>query len=389
MDHRDDARKAADAEEALRRAEHRKDEFLALLAHELRNPLGPIRNGLEVLKIAGPKISPLVEARAMMERQLNLLVHIVDDLLDVSRIARGRIHLERVSCDLTQIARQTAEDHRATLEAHGVALTVRVPGEPIWIEGDPTRLAQAIGNLLHNARKFTDPGGQVTLSLERAQGAGGGREAILCVRDTGIGLEPDMLARIFDPLGLADDTLERRGSGAGLGLALVKGLVELHGGAVRASSEGLGRGTEIAIRLPAQPAPGAPAERPSARAAVPASRRVLLIEDNVDAAESMRMLLDLLGHEVAVAHDGPAGLEAARRLKPEIVLCDIGLPDDMDGYEVARAFRRDPEIAKTYLVALTGYGQQEDQERARAAGFDLHAVKPVDLPLLEQVLATA
>ncbi len=380
-------------EEALREADRRKDEFLSMLAHELRNPLGPIRNALTVLQIAGPKVSPLVEAREMIDRQVTHMARLVDDLLDVSRVARGKIQLRKELCDLAVIARQTAEDYRGTLEASGLAVEVRLPGEPVWVQGDPTRLAQVISNVLHNANKFSDPGGRVVVSVEQEGGSGGsggsGRWAVVRVRDTGIGMDAQTLARIFEPFSQADTSLDRSRGGLGLGLSLVKGIVELHGGEARAASEGLGRGTEIVLQLPADSPPAGRGAASRALGPVPASRRVLVIEDNEDAAESMRMLLELLGHQVEVAHSGQAGLELARGLRPEIVLCDIGLPGGMDGYEVARAFRREPALAAAYLVALTGYGQQEDQQRAREAGFDLHAVKPVEIAILERVLATA
>ncbi len=371
-------------EEAIRAADRRKDEFLAMLGHELRNPLGPIRNAVQILNLVGSQEPMEREARAMIERQVSHMARLIDDLLDVSRIARGKIQLQRERCDLVRIVRETAADYRPALEAGGLALEVDVPAEPLWVMGDATRLSQVIGNLLHNAQKFTDAGGRV--AVQAAAEPGGGR-AVVTVRDTGIGIEPDVLARMFDAFSQADTSLDRTRGGLGLGLALVKGLIELHYGEVQASSGGTGRGSEFTIRLPLEtPAtPSAPVEGPGPERA--RCSRVLVVEDNVDAAESLRILLQLNGHEVAVAHDGPAALGAAGSFRPELILCDLGLPGGMTGYDVARALRQSPETAATPLVALSGYGREEDRQRAREAGFDLHLTKPVDLARLRQILA--
>jgi signal transduction histidine kinase/CheY-like chemotaxis protein len=372
------------AEEALRAADRRKDEFMAMLGHELRNPLGPIRNAVQILNIISSQEPMAREARAMIERQVSHMARMIDDLLDVSRIARGKIQLRRERCDLVRIVRETAADYRPSLEAGGLSLAVDLPAEPLWVMGDATRLSQVIGNLLHNAQKFTDAGGRVV--VHTATEPGGGR-AVVTVRDTGIGIEPDVLARMFDAFSQADTSLDRTRGGLGLGLALVKGLIELHSGEVHARSGGTGRGSEFTIRLPLETsaASAATVEAPGPERA--RRSRVLVVEDNVDAAESLRMLLQLNGHEVAVVHDGPAALGAAGSFRPELVLCDLGLPGGMSGYDVARALRQSPETAATPLIALSGYGREEDCHRSREAGFDLHLTKPVDFARLRQILA--
>jgi two-component system CheB/CheR fusion protein len=378
------------AEEALRDEARRKDEFLAMLGHELRNPLAPIRNCLHLLR--SPGLNPAQTDRALrtIERQVLHLTRLVDDLLDIGRISRGKILLRRERLDLVEAARATVEDQRPNLEEAGLGLDLDLPGSPIWIDGDPTRISQTFGNVLHNAGKFTDAGGRIAVSLRQEPDRGA---AVLAIRDTGIGMEPELLARIFEPFSQADGSLDRSRGGLGLGLALVKALVELHGGSVEAGSPGPGLGTEVALRLPlavpaeegsvADPAP------PAATDGTQRSRRCLVIEDNVDAAESLGLLLRLTGHESEVAFDAEEGLEKARRLRPEVVLCDIGLPGRMDGYAVARAFRADPELRPTFLIALTGYGQEEDRRRALDAGFDTHLTKPADLDVLRRLLAEA
>ena len=308
------------------------------------------------------------------------LARLVDDLLDVTRIANGKLQIERRAMDLGGVARRTAEDHRALFDARGVALELALPGEPLWVDGDATRLAQVIGNLLQNAAKFTSRGDSVRLSLQAVGGS-----AVLGVRDTGIGIDPGMIPRLFQPFSQADAALNRRLGGLGLGLALVKGLVEGHGGTIEASSGGKGAGAEFVVHLPLA-AP--PARVEVAPVAPPSPRRILVIEDNLDAAESLRLALALEGHEVAVAHDGPHGIERAREFAPEVVLCDIGLPD-MDGYAVAKALRRDPERRNTFLVALTGYALPEDQRRAADAGFDAHLTKPATVEGVEAVMSRA
>ena len=371
--------------EALREADRRKDEFLAMLGHELRNPLAPIRNAIHILREAGTDLPTLEKARDMIDRQVSHLARLVDDLLDVSRISRGKILLRKERLNLTALVRDTVEDRRRGLEAGGRTLEVSLPAEALWIEGDETRLAQALGNLLSNAGKFTDPGGRIEVGLS----AGPDRaSAGIEVRDDGIGMEPEMLSRLFETFSQADRTLDRSRGGLGLGLALVKGLVDLHGGEVHAASDGLGRGSRFTLRFPLVKAAVAPRREAGTPAREAGPRRVLVIEDNVDAAESMQMLLELSGFEVATAADGCAGLDAARRFRPDVVLCDIGLPGGMDGYAVARELRADDELHSVRLIALTGYGQAEDKRRAYEEGFDLHLTKPVDPVILPDLLAS-
>ncbi len=377
---REEAERAA---AALREADRRKDEFLAMLGHELRNPLGPVRNAVHILKMVGPSDPTMQQARDMIERQVTHLSRLVDDLLDVSRITRGKIQLRKERLDLVQLVRATTEDYRSLLEATGLQLVVDLPPGPLWLQGDRTRLAQVVGNLLNNANKFTDAGGRVAVAVAAVPG----NLAEVRVADTGIGMERDMLARVFETFSQADRSLDRSRGGLGLGLALVRGLVELHGGTVEATSPGPGRGSTFTVRLPLEGVP-APRPRPPVRARSDGGGRgILLIEDNRDAAESLRVLLELTGNRVELAFSGPAGVEAARRFRPDVVVCDIGLPGGMDGYAVAQALRREPDLERAYLIALTGYGQEEDVRRAREAGFDRHMTKPVEFTELQQLIA--
>ena len=370
--------------EALREAGRKTDEFIAMLGHELRNPLAPIRNALHVLHLRGADPPTVAWAQEVAGRQVEHLTRLVDDLLDVSRIQRGKIELRPERVDLGQLVRRTGEDHRKLLEAAGLTLAVEVPPGPVWVRGDPTRLSQVVGNLLNNAAKFSDPGGRVAVRVEADEG---GRRAAVTVRDTGIGIEADMLPRVWETFAQADRSIHRSRGGLGLGLALVKGLVELHGGTVQAASAGPGRGAEFTFWLPLEQDAAAlgasPADLPHAGRAL----RVLIVEDNRDAAETLRVFLELSGHEVMVAHTGLEGLEAARNLRPGVVLCDLGLPG-LDGYGVARALRADPATVQARLIAVSGYGQEEDQRRCREAGFDLHMTKPVDPVSLRRLLAS-
>ncbi|WP_437685125.1 ATP-binding protein [Sorangium sp. So ce176] len=375
-------------QDALREADRRKDEFLAMLAHELRNPLAPLLNAVELLKIAGPATPVIDRARAIMDRQIGHMTRMVDDLLDISRISRGKIALSADRLDLVELARAAALDYRPLLDARGVRFELALPAAPVWIRADATRLTQAIGNLLQNANKFTDDRGSVRLSVVPDRGRG---VVAVEVADTGIGIDPAILERIFEPFTQADRSLARSRGGLGLGLALVKGVVELHGGGVRAASAGVGRGAQIAITLPladvAAPR-AAEALRPAvAAASASRARRILIIEDNHDAADSLRMLLERRGHAVSVAHSGADGVAAARDAPPDVILCDIGLPGDMNGYGVARALRSESATRATLMVALTGYGQDDDRRLAHAAGFDAHLTKPVTQAMLERLLA--
>jgi PAS domain S-box-containing protein len=368
------------AEEALREADRRKDQFRARLAHELRNPLSPVRNALELLRLKADDPGAVVRVREMMERQVGNLVRLVDDLLDVSRIATGKVRLQARRADLADVARQAAADARPGFAAKGVALRAAESG-PVWVHGDSTRLAQVLDNLLANALKFTPPGGEVALALSERPGG----RAELSVRDTGAGIEPDMLARLFVPFSQADRTLDRSQGGLGLGLAIVKGLVELHGGEVRAESAGRGRGATFTVALPT--AAGSPGEtdESDARAGAAERLRVLVVEDSPDAAESLRMLLEEYGHEVEVAFTGQEGVRAAARWRPQVVICDIGLPG-MDGFAVAAAIRRLPPAAGATLIALSGYGQDADREKGRESGFDEYLTKPADPAALRDLL---
>jgi CheY-like chemotaxis protein/two-component sensor histidine kinase len=319
----------------------------------------------------------------IIERQVAHMSELVDDLLDVSRISRGQIGLTYECCDLTSITRATAEDYQGSLEQSGLKREVDTPKRPLWVMGDRTRLAQIIGNLLHNAEKFTARGGRVTVELSENSGV----SATLTVRDTGIGMQADMLARLFEPFSQSDRTLDRRTGGLGLGLALVKGLVELHGGSVKAHSDGAGCGAEFVVRLPLTQTPArtdGATIHPRVDAAC--TYRILVIEDNLVAARTMRMYLTMAGHVVEEAHSGTEGIEAARRFRPDVVLCDIGLPG-LDGYAVARALRQVPGVAEGYIIAISGYGQEEDKRRSVEAGFDMHLTKPADLKMLRQLLS--
>ncbi|HTP29602.1 MAG TPA: PAS domain S-box protein [Anaeromyxobacteraceae bacterium] len=368
---------------SLEESDRRKGEFLAVLSHELRNPLAPIRNSVYILERAAPGGEQALRAQAVIGRQVNHMAHLVDDLLDVTRISRGKIQLQLASVDFAEVVRRTVEDHSSAFAASGLRVRVAIPGGPIPVRGDRTRIAQVIGNLLHNALKFTQSGGEVNVSVEASPTLG---HVVARVRDTGAGIAQEVLSRIFDPFTQAETTLARSKGGLGLGLALVKGLVELHGGAVSAESEGLGKGTEFTLRFPLEDRlPGGAARSPG-RGGAGETRRVLVIEDNVDAAESLREVLEFGGHTVEVAFSGPEGLEKAQAFRPDVVLCDIGLPG-MNGYEVARRMRADHALRESTLVALTGYAAPEDIDRSRAAGFDVHLVKPPVPEKLEQALA--
>jgi len=366
----------------LAEANQRKTEFLAMLSHELRNPLAPIKNSLYILDRAAPGGEQAARARGVIGRQVDHLTRLVDDLLDVTRISRGKIQLLQELVDVADVARRAAEDHRAAFARGGVELELEVPDRAVWVNGDRVRLSQVIGNLLQNSAKFTDLGGKAVLSLQADRG---GRRVVLRVRDSGIGIEPRMLPYVFEPFTQAATTLDRSKGGLGLGLAVVKGLVEMHGGSVTAASEGTGRGTELTIVLPWDP-DLAPHERAEAGAhRLGAKQRILVIEDNLDAAETLRDLLELYQHEVEVAFSGLEGIEKARSFKPHVVLCDIGLPG-MDGFAVARAFRSDPELRKATMVALSGYVSPEDLAHSKEAGFDGHVAKPPSMEKLAEAL---
>ncbi|MDC3955887.1 hybrid sensor histidine kinase/response regulator [Polyangium jinanense] len=369
--------------EALREADRRKDEFLAMLSHELRNPLAPVRNSLYVLGRAAPGSEQAKRAERVIERQIVHMTRLIDDLLDVTRISRGKILLQHGPIELCELVYRAAEDHRSVFEQGGVTLGVEVPVRPVWVNGDGTRLAQVVGNLLHNAAKFTDRGGRVHVTVSRAEPA----RACISVSDNGAGIAAEMLPKLFDAFTQADRTITRSRGGLGLGLSLVKGLVELHGGDVRAESDGPGRGATFTIELPV-------GEPVASNGAASVSRephrcsRILVIEDNHDAAASLAEALALgqRNVRVEVAHSGSEGIAKARIFDPEVILCDLGLPG-MNGYEVARALRADSAHRDRILIALTGYASPEDRKRSRAAGFDRHLAKPLDLKTLDRLLA--
>jgi PAS domain S-box-containing protein len=370
------------SEEALRERDRRKNEFLGVLSHELRNPLAPVQNALWLLDRAEPGGVEAARARRIIERQIGHLGRIVDDLLDVTRIAHGKVRLQRARVDLADVVRRTIDDHRELFASSGAVLVERLPAAPLWVDADATRIAQAVANLLHNAAKFTPAGARVEAAVARE-----GATAAVRVRDDGPGIAPHLLTRLFEPFTQGDDSLDRNRGGLGLGLSLVKGFVELHGGSVEACSAGPGRGAEFVVRLPALPEDAGP---PRAEQAEPsaATRRVLVVEDNADAAETLREVLELWGHQVEVARDGGEGVEKARAFDPEVVLCDIGLPV-MDGYAVARAIRAEQRAAPPLLVAVTGYATCEDRQRALEAGFDQHVGKPVRVERIAEIVASA
>ena len=372
------------AEDALRAADRRKDEFLATLAHELRNPLAPLRNGLALLKIADERPDVARDARDMMERQLDQMVRLVDDLLDVSRIATGKLALRRARIDLKDVLAAAVETARPYIAARGHVLALKLPDEPMPLDGDATRLAQVFANLLNNAARYTEPGGRITIdaSVER-------REVVVRVVDTGIGIDPAMLDKVFELFAQADQSLERPTAGLGVGLTLARSLVALHGGTVVAQSEGRGKGSAFVVRLPLvarAAAAASPASQPAAGGRT-AGHRVLVVDDNRDFASSLAMLLSELGNEVRVANDGLQGLDVAKAFAPQVAFLDIGMPK-LNGYRLAEALRAEPALARTRLVALTGWGQEKDRQAAQDAGFDRHLVKPVKLEQILDILET-
>jgi PAS domain S-box-containing protein len=369
------------AEEALREADRRKDEFLATLAHELRNPLAPMRNALQVMQLAGGEPAVVGPAREMIERQMRHLVRLVDDLLDVSRITRGKMELRTQRIDLAAVVHTAVETSRPLIDAARHELSLSLPPFPIFVNGDPVRLAQVFSNLLNNAAKYTEAGGSITLTVERH-----GSDAVVSVRDNGLGIPAEMLGKVFELFTQIDGTLERSQGGLGIGLTLVRRLVEMHGGRVDARSEGQGHGSEFVVRLPAvlaTPANDEGETREHGRIAH--RRRILVVDDNRDSAISLGMMLELMGSEVRTAHDGFEALQAAEVFRPDVALLDIGLPG-LNGYEVARRIRAQPWGRDVVLLALTGWGQEEDKRRSKEAGFNFHMVKPVEPADLEKLL---
>jgi len=368
--------------DTLREGSRRKDEFLAMLAHELRNPLGPITHAIHLLRRGGGDAPKLYE---MIERQTVRLVRLVDDLLDVARISRGLIELKKAPVDLAAIVRQAAEGSRARIDQRQHELVLSLPEAPVYVDGDAVRLEQVVANLLENAIKYTNPGGRIAVTLTEANG-----DAVLSVSDTGVGLEPETLDRIFDLFAQVDSSLARAGGGLGLGLTLVRRVLEMHGGRIEARSAGVGKGSEFVVRIPlltaVRAAPESSAPVPSTEAAARA-RRVLVVDDNEDSAESMAMLMRSWGHEVRVAQNAQGALELASSFAPETAFMDIGLPD-MSGYELAKRLRAEPRHGELHLIAMTGYGRAEDRKAAREAGFDVHLVKPAEPQELARLLST-
>jgi signal transduction histidine kinase len=368
-------------EQALKDADRRKDEFLATLAHELRNPLAPIRNAAQVLKEKGLFGPELVWARDVIDRQAGQMARLLDDLLDVSRITRGKLELRPVRVTLAEVVQSAVETSRPAINGGGHALTVALPPEPVWLGADPVRLAQVFANLLNNAAKYTDRGGAIRLSAERA-----GAEVVVSVKDSGIGIAPEVLPRLFEMFSQATPALERSQGGLGIGLSLVKGLVQMHGGRAEARSAGPGRGSEFVVRLPVAAAPPV-SEQPAAAAEQPcfAGCRVVVADDNRDAADSLALMLTLMGHEVRTARDGQEAVDLAEAFRPDVVLLDIGMPR-LNGYDAARHIRARPWGKDVLLVAVTGWGQEEDRRRSEAAGFNWHLVKPASPAALEKLL---
>jgi PAS domain S-box-containing protein len=367
------------AETALSEADARKTDFIAAMSHELRNPLAAICANLAVLDLAAGDSQSAIRSRAIVGRQVAHMTRLVDDLLDITRITRGTIELQRESLELGALVGRALEEHQAAFAIRDLACQIELPAKSLWLDADPARLTQVIGNLLSNALRFTPPRGRVAVSLAEEDGA-----AVLRVRDTGVGIEADLLDVLFVPFKRAHRPLDGN-PGLGLGLALVKSIVELHGGTVAAASDGLDRGTEVLVRIPLAPPPVLQESTLPERTT--GARRVLVIEDHHFIAEGLRTLLELLGHEVRVAFDGPSGIAAARAFRPNVIFCDLGLPG-MSGYEVARLIRNGGPNP-TVLVALSGYVLAQDRERASAAGFAHHIAKPTSVAELERVIATA
>ncbi|MFO1431639.1 MAG: PAS domain S-box protein [Candidatus Competibacteraceae bacterium] len=372
------------AESALREADRRKDEFLATLAHELRNPLAPIRNAVELLRLKSPPEPGLQWARDVIDRQVQQMTRLIDDLLDVSRITRNRLILRKEPVELATIVQNAVETSQPAIQAAGHTLTLDLPSEPIPLEADPVRLAQVFTNLLNNAAKFTERGGQITLRAERQD-----NKVVVTVKDTGIGIPAERLSSIFDMFVQIDKPPEQARGGLGIGLSLTRALVEMHGGRIEVHSAGLGQGSEFSVHLPllTMPTPQAlkPVDQMSDTPLCQTKCRILVVDDNEDAATSLALLLQMMGQDIQIAYDGLEALAKAETFRPQIVLLDLGMPK-LNGYETARRLRAESWGEKAILVALTGWGQEEDRRRAREAGFDYHVVKPVDPIELEKLI---
>ncbi|MFG6415344.1 ATP-binding protein [Roseateles sp. DC23W] len=370
------------ADMALRQADRRKDEFLATLAHELRNPLAPIRSGLQLLMRGPEDEAQRQHVMAMMDRQMTQLLRLIDDLLEVSRISTGKLTLQREELDLKRVVETALESSGPLVARAGHHLHVSWPDEVLWVDGDLARLAQALSNLVNNAAKYTPDGGRIDVTLARD-----GAQGVLSVQDSGVGLPADMIGFVFDMFAQVNRSLDRSQGGLGIGLALVRSLVALHGGLVSANSPGVGQGSTFTIRLPLVQQSAAPQLQAAPPPQAGQARRVLVVDDNEDAATALGMLLSLGGHDVQVEHSGAAALQAAARFQPQAVFCDVGMPG-MDGYQVATALRQDARFAGTLLVALTGRGSEDDKKHAREAGFDAHLTKPASEAAMSALLAT-
>ncbi len=370
-------------EEALREADRRKDEFLALLAHELRNPLAPLRNGLQVMRLAAGDARAVADARGMMERQLGHMVRLIDDLLDISRINRNKMELRRSRVLLADVLSSAVETARPLIDDAGHTLELSLPSEPVVLDADLTRLAQVFSNLLTNSAKYTERGGHIWFAAERRR-----QDVVVTVRDNGIGIPAESLPSIFDMFSQVDRSIERATGGLGIGLALVKGLVEMHYGTVSVESAGAGKGSTFTVRLPAlecTPTAATPETSEGGSAANGPRRRILVVDDNRDSAISLARLLNLLGNEVHTAHDGVEAAEATAQFRPEIILMDVGMPR-LNGYEATRRIREQPWGRSVIIIALTGWGQEGDRLLSSEAGCDGHLVKPVNLSDLEKLL---
>jgi PAS domain S-box-containing protein len=366
---------------ALAELDHRKDEFLAMLSHELRNPLAPIFNAVQLLQLQKGKSAVQQTAQAIIERQVGQLTHLVDGLMEVSRTLTGRIQLRREQIAVSRIVERAVETARPLIDQRRHELTVSLPPDPIWLYADAARLEQAVVNLLTNAAKYTEKGGHIWLTVQQED-----NECVLRVRDTGVGISPELLPHIFDLFTQAERSLDRSQGGLGIGLALVQRLTEMHGGRVEASSA-FGQGSEFVVRLPVLSSPALPPPSTHKETAERTARplRALVVDDNVDAATALELLLQESGHLVRVAHTGPTGLAAALDFRPDVMLLDIGLPE-LNGFEIARRIRQQPTLRNIVLVALTGYGREKERQRSQEAGFDHHLVKPADFGTLEQIL---
>jgi PAS domain S-box-containing protein len=368
--------------EALADLHRRKDEFLAMLSHELRNPLAPILNATHLLSLQKDENHIQQQARTIIERQVGQLAHLVDDLLDISRVTTGKIRLHEEESDLRGIIERAIDATRPLIEQRKHELTVALPPDPLWLRADATRIEQVVVNLLNNAAKYTDEGGHIWLSVQQE-----GNYAVLLVRDTGVGIAPELLPKIFDLFTQGNRTLDRSQGGLGIGLTLALKIVEMHRGTVSARSTGIGQSSEFTVRLPLMVSKSGKESKPSETVLPPSqSARVLVVDDNVDAAESTGMILRFSGHDVQVTYSGQSALEIALEYQPHVILLDIGLPE-MDGYEIARRLRQRPQLKDVWLIALTGYGQDSDRQQSREAGFDYHLVKPVNTQELEKLVA--